>query len=613
AALISSEGSLDWLCFPRFDSPAIFLRLLDEEKGGYCLVQPAGAFTSTRSYDQDSAVLRTVFRCDGGTMTLTDFMPVRRSEKAGPQGRGVDAVAMRRVVRLVRCHGELDCRLEVKVTPDYAQRPAKLVRRGDHRVLAVNPRDNLHIQLPSGYMIDEHGVIRSTVRMRDGDQFAVVLSWSEPDKDVGDMNLDVARKYLRQTLDYWEHWSRDLRYRGDHAEMVKRSAVTLKLLTYEPTGAIVAAPTTSLPEQLGGKRNWDYRYTWLRDSSLTLAALMNIGKFAEAHDFFHFLHESLPRNAADFRIMYEIDGGQELTETDLPLSGYRGSRPVRLGNGAAGQTQLDIYGELMHCMYLYFSHPDLSRADEPFENEFWPLVQSTADFVAAKWLEPGSGMWEMRGKKQQFVHSVAMCWVALDRAIKLARQFRIPHDLSRWENEQRRIIEAIETRGFHPSQRAYVQFFDGQAMDASILRLPVMGVVDARSERFASTVVALENRLMNRGLLYRYTQDETDDGVGGNEGTFTACGFWLVESYVLQGRLSDAERLFERLIGHANDVGLLSEEIEPHTGEQLGNFPQGFTHIGLVNAACRIAAAKGLASGVTQEMLQGDGSGDRAA
>ena len=614
AALISSEGSLDWLCFPRFDSPAMFLRLLDFEKGGYCLIQPAGKFRANRSYEQDSAVLHTVFRADRGSLTLTDFMPVRPTGNGGGQSRGMDASSLRRVVRLVRCEGEVDCRLEIKVTPEYAQRRPKVVRRNEHRILFLNPRDNLHIQLPPGCELDAEGIVRNVIPMRDGEQFAVVLAWSEGHEDVADVDLQVAHEHLRETVDYWERWARDLRYEGNHSRLVRRSAVTLKLLTYEPTGAIVAAPTSSLPEHIGGKRNWDYRYTWLRDSSLTLAALMNLGNFAEAHDFFHFLHESVPANAADFRIMYRVDGGLDLNEYDLPLAGYRGSRPVRAGNGAARQMQLDIYGELMHCMYLYFSHPELSCPDEQFESDFWPVVRSIANFVAKNWVNPCSGMWEMRGSERCFTHSVAMCWVALDRAIKLAREFNLAHDVSGWEREKCRILNAIETRGYHPAQQAYVQYFAGQAVDASVLRLPVMGVIDANSDRFAGTITALENRLMSNGLLLRYSQDETDDGIGGREGTFTACGFWLVESYVLQGRLDAAERAFEHIIDYANDLGLMSEEIDSESGELVGNFPQGFTHVALINAAVRIAVAKGQASDITQQMLKGDGrTGVRAA
>lgn len=614
AALISSEGSLDWLCIPRFDSPATFLRLLDVEKGGYCLVQPAAKFDSRRVYDRESAVLGTVFHTGSGTITLTDFMPVYRKESPDPEGRGMDALSRRRLVRLVRCDGDVECRVEVKITPDYARRRPTIVRRDDHRVLVMNPHCNLHLQLPAGCSIDDAGLISGNIRMKDGEEFALVISWSDVERDVGEINLGTAHAHLKETVDYWERWARDLSYEGRYDALVKRSAVTLKLLTYEPTGAIVAAPTTSLPEQLGGKRNWDYRYSWLRDSSLTLAALMNLGNFGGAHDFFHFLHESLPSNATDFCVMYRVDGGLELAESDLPLAGYRGSRPVRIGNASAKQTQLDIYGELMHCMYLYFSHPELSHSEETFESEFWPVIRSTAEFVMKNWLKPASGIWEMRSQERHFTHSVAMCWVALDRAIKLARQLNVRQDLDQWEQEKKRILDAIESRGFHLSQDAYVQDFGGQALDASVLRLPVMGVVDPNSQRFASTVRSIEKRLMNRGLLYRYSQDETDDGIGGLEGTFTACGFWLVEVYVLQGRIAEAERLFEQIISYANDLGLMAEEIDPHTGEQLGNFPQGFTHIGLINAACRIAAAKGQASDITQRMLQGEPrTGDVAA
>jgi GH15 family glucan-1,4-alpha-glucosidase len=603
AALITSDGSLDWLCFPRFDSPAMFLRLLDADKGGYCLVQPAGDFKTSRSYMGDSAVLQTVFTTERGSTTVTDFMPV--SPKPGTGRHGVDKDAPHRVVRLVRCEGDVECRIEVKVTPNWARLQPTILRRDPHRFLVLNPGDNLHIQVPSGCSPDQ-GVISGNVHMRTGQEFALVLTWSEADQDAPEVSLQQAHHQLRETLDYWHTWAAELLYRGDHAHLVKRSAITLKLLTYEPTGAIIAAPTTSLPETVGGHRNWDYRYTWFRDSSLTLSALMNLGNFQEAHDFFHFLHRNLPGNAAQFRIMYRIDGDDELAERNLPLAGYRGSRPVRVGNGAAGQTQLDIYGELMHCMFLYFSHDELSGRVESFERNFWPLAQSTADFVAENWRKPGNGMWEMRGKQRQFTHSIAMCWVALDRAIQLARRFSISVDTSRWETEKRNIMEAIETHGYHPIRGAYVESFSGSALDASLLRLPLMGVLDAKSDRFSHTIRVIESELMERGLVYRYSQDETDDGVGGREGTFSACAFWLVEVYVLQGRLDEAEREFDRVISHANDLGLMSEELDAVTSEQLGNFPQGFTHIGLTNAACRIAAARGKMPDSTYLILGGE-------
>lgn len=612
AALISSAGSIDWLCFPRFDSPAIFLRLLDAARGGYCSVQPAARFETTRSYDRDTAVLCTRFKTSTGTLTVTDFMPLRAHEGPGPETQGIGAHAPHGVIRLVRCEGEVDCQIELKVTPDYGRATPKIVRRTEQRYVVLNPHDNLHVQVPAGCSVSD-GLISGTVHMRNGDEFALVLTWSEAEQDAPEVTLRLAYAALKETVDYWRKWSRQLDYDGDHTDLVERSALVLKLLTYEATGAIIASPTTSLPEQIGGNRNWDYRYTWLRDSSLTLAALMNLGNFHEAHDFFHFLHNSLPSNAAHWRIMYRIDGGEELTETDLPLPGYRESRPVRIGNGAALQQQLDIYGELLHCMFLYFTHDQLSKRVESFERDFWPTARTAADFVTKQWMQPGSGIWEMRGATHRFTHSIAMCAVALDRACKLARRFGIRHDTRLWEAEQRTMMDALESRGYHESQRAYVEYFTGQSLDASILRLPVMGVLDARSPRFASTVEAIERRLIKNGLVYRYSQDETDDGIGGEEGTFTACAFWLVETYVLQGRIAEAERLFDYIIRHANDLGLMSEEIHPITGEQLGNFPQGFTHIGLINAACRIATAKGHRSGLTHRLLSGDEANEWAA
>jgi GH15 family glucan-1,4-alpha-glucosidase len=611
AALVSPDGSIDWLCCPRFDSPAMFLRLLDADRGGYCSIQPVGKFDVTRSYVRDSCVLHTRFSTSGGELTVTDFMPVERCDDPGGAGKDVDSP--HQVVRLVQCSGDVECRLELKVTPDYAGAPPKIIRRSQHRALVLGARDALHIQMPSACQIDDRGLITANLRMRDGEEFALVLTWSKGDDDVREMLLKDARQSLETTFDYWRNWSNGIDYEGDYRSLVHRSALTLKLLTYEPSGAIIAAPTTSLPEEIGGARNWDYRYTWLRDSSLTLVALMDLGNFGEARDYFHFLHDSLPDNAEDFQVLYRIDGSVEVDERELPLSGYRDSRPVRIGNGAVGQKQLDIFGELMHCAFLYWLHEDFTKQGESFVSDFWPLIKTTADYVAQHWRDPGHGIWEMRGPQKDFTHAKGMCWVALDRALKLAKKFGVHRGLDDWDAQRSEIRHAIETRGFHPRSGAYVQYFDGQSLDAAVLRLPLMGVIDANSDRMRSTIAAIEKRLMNNGLVYRYLQDESDDGMPGNEATFTACAFWLVENYVLQGRVSDAERLFEHTVGFVNDLGLLSEELDPHTGEQLGNFPQGFSHIALINSAVRLAAAKGQVSDITRRMLRGEAGVEESA
>lgn len=605
AALISRDGSLDWLCLPRFDSPAMFLRLLDADRGGCCWVRPSGQFACTRRYMPDTCVLETTFHAGGGTLVVTDFMPAYRAEEPDDSGKDVDAT--HEVVRLVRCEtGEVEFRLDLKPTFDYAQEEVKCIRRGDGRVLFLGAHNALHAQVPPDYILHADRSVTATMTLRAGEEFAIVLSWSSPDADVREIGLKEARHALDSTLKYWTHWSKGLEYGGENKDLVHRSALTLKLLTYEPTGAIIAAPTTSLPERPGGVRNWDYRYTWLRDSSLTLVALMDLGNFGEAHDYFHFLQNSLPDRAEDFQVLYRVDGSEELEERDLPLSGWRDSRPVRIGNGAMHQTQLDIFGELMHCAYLYWSHQDFLKRSENFRGDFWPRVKAIADHVASNWRKKGQGIWEMRGRPRHFTHAKGMCWVALDRALKLARAHGITEGLDGWEAEREAIIREVHQRAYNPNIGAYVLDFDGSALDASVLRLPIMGVIDPKSERMRSTIAAIERRLMKHDLVYRYLPRESDDGLPGGEGTFTACAFWLAENYVLQGDLAKAEEIFQHTIGYANDVGLMSEEIDPETGEQWGNFPQGFTHIGLINAAVRIAAEKGQVSDETRRMLSGE-------
>lgn len=613
AALVSSEGSLDWLCLPRFDCPAMFLRLLDDARGGYCSIRPTGKSSHSRRYLPATCILETSFATATGKLIVTDFMPV--FEPADGCAQGQDSDAPNKVIRVVRCEsGEVECAIAIKPTFDFAQQRCKAIRRSDDRLLYLGRTDALHVQLPSGFAVSTEGLASANVPMRAGDEFVVVLSWSAPDNDVADLSVHDARAAQKFTADYWKNFSASIEYQGDHRDEVVRSALTLKLLTYEPTGAIIASPTTSLPEEIGGRRNWDYRYSWLRDSSLTLVALMDLGFFGEAHDYFSFLRRSLPARPEDFQIMYCVNGEKELSEHDLALDGYRGSRPVRVGNGAAHQTQLDIFGELMHCAYLYWTHEGFEEYREVFRHEFWPMVKHIGDHVAAHWRDQEHGIWEVRGARRRFTHSKGMCWVALDRALKLARCEQIVDNLSHWERERSNIAAAIEEHGFNVQRGAYVQYFGGNALDAAVLRLPVMGVLDANSERMRGTVAAIEKSLMSNGLVYRYLQNESDDGVGGCEGTFTACAFWLAEIYVMQGRLDDAEQLFRRVVSFANDVGLMSEQLEPHSGEQLGNFPQGFTHIALINAAVRIAAAKGQASDDVRRILQGEkGAGQSVA
>ncbi len=591
AALVGSNASIDFLCLPRFDSPAVFLRLLDDHNGGFCSVALRGTRSRARRYLGDTNILETTLRGTGGRLTITDFMPVKTIPEKRPNGQEVEA--FHRVVRLLRCEeGEVECEIAVRPTFDYAGKKVEALSRGAERALYMGRDGALHVQTPAKIEYRDDTLI-CKLRLRRGEERALVLTWAELPHDVKPATLKQLKSELRHTREFWEKWSKTCSDQGEYHATVLRSALALKLLVYEPTGAIVAAPTTSLPEHIGGPRNWDYRFTWLRDSSLTLVTLMNLGYFGEAHDFFHFLRRNLHANAANFQIMYRPDGGENVPEMTLDhLDGYRHSRPVRIGNGAAHQEQLGIYGELLHSTFLYWAHHGFEHRVESFRRDFWPMVKHVADFVVDHWRDKDSGIWESRGEPRDYTHSKGMCWVALDRAIKLAKM-RLPgEDVSRWERERERVGRDLELRAYHPKVGAYTQAYGETAMDASILRLPLQHVLDARSERMRSTIQAIERKLMRNGLVYRYRQAESDDGIEGQEGTFTACAFWLVENYAIQGRLRHAEELFRHITSFANDLGLMSEEIDAGNGEQLGNFPQAFTHIALINAAVRLAAAR---------------------
>ena len=591
AALVSSAGSIDWACFPDFNSPAVFLRLLDHARGGYCSIQPTKPRRTRRQYLSGTNILETVFDTETGSLTVLDFMPVHKADANREHGQ--DLLSDHRIIRLLRCtEGSVECRVELKPTFDYSRKPAQVFRRDPRLAMFSCGSLALYAQLSDDVEWLDEGLV-ATVKLEKGSSCPIVLTFTTtPDQEVQPLADKDARACLEETRSYWQQWAESCRFQGDYREQVLRSALTLKLLTYEPSGAIIAAPTTSLPEWIGGSRNWDYRFCWLRDSTFTLIALMNLGYFGEAHDFFKFLHRTLPARAANYQILYGICSERDAEERELPhLAGYRGSQPVRIGNGAAGQTQLDIFGELVHGVDLYWSGHGFEHRDENFERDFWPLVDSIADYVAHHWADRGSSMWEIRGAPREFTHEKAMCWLALDRAVGLAEQHHIAAaDVAAWKREREMISESLRREGFNRDLGAYVQTYGSDKADASLLRLPLMGVTSAEHPRMRGTIALIEKQLLKNGLLYRYPPAE--DGLTGTEGTFTACSFWLVENYILQGRLREAEEMFRHLLSFANDVGLMSEELDPDSGEQLGNFPQGFTHIGLINAAVRLARAK---------------------
>ena len=606
AALISRDGSLDWACLPYFDSPAMFLRILDDEQGGYCRIVAHDLKSQSRRYLPETNILENTFTTGTGTLQVLDFMPVR--PRKDPSDTGQDVDCDHRIIRLLRCaSGSVRVDIELWPTFNFARDQARVLNHANE--LIYHDRETELRVHGCDFSVGARGKAVAAVSLKTGDTRFLSLTWAKSGTPPGLPDLQQIERALSETRDYWETWARSHQYRGKHQEIVLRSALTLKLLTFEPTGAVVAAPTTSLPEEIGGERNWDYRFCWLRDATSTLTALMALGYYGEAHDFLEFLRRTCPHVEHGFQILYGIDGRRNVDEVELKhLKGYRDSRPARLGNAAARQKQLDVFGELLQCIYLYASHSAFAHRKDQLLDEVWPMVRETADHVTRVWREPDSGLWELRSPERQFVDSTALCWVALDRALKLAEMVGERGDFSHWMRERAAIRAEIMKSGYNQAVGAFVQAFGSQDLDASALRLPMLGFVSADDPHMLSTISQIQNKLMHGGLVYRYRG--VDDGVSGEEGTFAMCTLWLVDNYILLGQLSEAEELFKHVLSFQNDVGLFSEEIEPGTGEQLGNFPQGFSHIALINTAARIEMAslgrKPTTHAILEDLVKGE-------
>ncbi|MBX6341549.1 MAG: glycoside hydrolase family 15 protein, partial [Thermomicrobiaceae bacterium] len=590
AALVARDGGIDWLCPARFDAPALFCRLLDAERGGTCRVAPREVVGVTRRYRGESNVLETTFGTPSGRVRLTDVMPVHRRQESH---RGYDVGTSARFLRLVEAlDGDAEVTIAFRPTFDFARAETRLQIVPGFGAVADDGRRSVSLAAPDvTFERDARGGAQGTLRLRAGERRWLVLSYREeaaPPRQP--LTEDECDGLLAETLDYWKRWIARCIYHGPYHREVHRSALALKLLTYEPTGAIVAAPTTSLPEQIGGERNWDYRFTWLRDATLILYALMTIGYHDEAADFFDWLDRTEQRDPSAMpQIMYTIDGASELPERTLDhLAGYRCSRPVRVGNAAAGQFQLDIFGEVLSAAYLYYHH----ATDGPYPGkrpspEAWALLRGLVEQAARHWQDPDRGIWEVRGGDQKFLYSRLMCWAALDRGIRLAREYGLQAPVRRWAATREAIRHAILTDGYDEQTGAFTQAFGNHALDASALAIPLTGFLPATDPRVRSTVERIRHDLTRNGLVDRY---RTPDGLPGGEGTFLLCTFWLVDALALGGQLDDAHELFEHAVGFANDVGLLSEEVSPD-GTLLGNFPQGFTHLALIQAAVNLAKA----------------------
>jgi GH15 family glucan-1,4-alpha-glucosidase len=586
AALVSTDGTIDWMCCPRFDSPSIFASLLDHDRGGHFHIGPdRDDYVSRQLYFPDTAILITRFLSPEGVGEVVDFMPV-------VEGKATDRHRLVRLVRGVR--GTMRFRMEIQPRFDYGRKPHKLELYDPDGALFVS--DDLTLTLHRadvpGRSLREQG----TSLERDGDGLRIIKTLQEggvagvmmesaggPPRSVHPQEL---LDLFNDTVRFWRGWLGRSTYNGRWKEQVTRSAMTLKLMTYAPSGGLVAAPTAALPEQVGGERNWDYRYTWIRDASFSVYALLGLGYTDEAAAFGSWLRDRIKEQAGEnsgpLKIMYRVDGSSDLHEEVLDhLEGYRGSRPVRIGNGAADQLQLDIYGEAMDSIYLADSH-GLQAG-----HEAWTHIAEVIDWLCQHWNQPDEGIWETRGGRQEFTYGRLMSWVALDRALRLAQNRGRPADLSRWITERDRIYKEIMERGWNTKREAFIQNYANDVLDASLLLMPLVGFVAPRDPMWLSTLRAMDQELVSDSLVYRYDPSASPDGLRGTEGTFSICTFWYVDALARSGRLEEARLTLEKMSTYANHLGLYSEEIGL-TGEALGNFPQAFSHLALINAAMNL-------------------------
>jgi GH15 family glucan-1,4-alpha-glucosidase len=572
AALVGKNGSIDWLCVPRFDSDSVFAALLGTPDHGHWLLAPAGGVRSVeRTYRGDTLVLETTFHTDEGTVRIVDCMPVRKNS--------VD------IVRIVEgVSGRVPIHMDLRVRFDYGT-ALPWVRRHDGNTRLIAGANSMWLRTP----IETTGAGYSTVAdfvVGEGDSVPFLLSWHpshEPLPHRGDTH-----NLLRETVTWWNQWSSQCTYRGEYRDLVMRSLLALKAMTYAPTGGIVAAPTTSLPEWIGSVRNWDYRYCWLRDSVLALTAFAAGGYREEAIAWRDWLLRAAAGDPSQLQIMYGASGERRLSEYEVSwLPGYEGSSPVRVGNAASEQFQLDVYGEVLTSLSI------MRRAvGESEEGGSWDFEVALLDYLEGAWHHPDDGIWEVRGGRQHFTHSKVMAWVGFDRSISTAEKLGLACPLDRWKQARDDIHAQVCEEGFDTEKNSFTQAFGSKALDASLLVLPMFGFLPATDERIIGTVAAVERELLHDGFVLRYRSDEVADGLPSGEGVFLPCSFWLADNYTMQGRHDEARVLFERLAGLANDVGLFSEEYDPVGQRQLGNFPQAFTHMGFVQSATNISAGE---------------------
>jgi GH15 family glucan-1,4-alpha-glucosidase len=570
AALVGRDGSIDWLCWPRFDSGACFAALLGSPEHGRWLLAPAGRpIRVERSYRKGTLVLDTRFETETGAVTVTDFMPPRSGHSD--------------VVRIVRGErGTVAMRLELIIRFDYGASVPWVRRLDSERLAAIAGPDMLVLNAPRVRLRGENLTTVAEFSVAAGESIAFDLT-HVPSYGVAPEPVDV-HQALAGTECFWREWCAQGTYRGPHADLVERSLLTLKALTYRPTGGIVAAPTTSLPEQCGGVRNWDYRYCWIRDSAFALLCLLDCGYVGEAGAWRDWLLRAAAGSPAQMQIMYGLAGERRLPELELPwLPGYEGARPVRIGNAAAGQRQLDVYGELIDAMF------QARRLGIAPMSEGWALALAIFQQLEQIWPEPDEGIWEVRSGPRHFTHSKVMAWVAFDRAVRAAETWQLPGPVARWREIRHAIRRDVEANGYDPQRGTFVRSYGETNLDASLLLLPIVGFIPATDPRMVRTVEAIQRDLTEDGLVLRYDTERARDGLPPGEGLFLACSFWLADNFVMQGRTDEAQALFERLTGLCNDVGLLAEMYDPASRRQLGNFPQAFSHIALINTALHLS------------------------
>jgi GH15 family glucan-1,4-alpha-glucosidase len=574
AALVARDGSIDWLCLPRFDSEACFAALLGSRDHGRWRVAPVGPVRrTTRRYRPGTLILETRHQTDEGVVLVVDFMPLRGEEPD--------------LLRLVIGEsGRVPMQMDLVIRFGYGS-VVPWVERIDGGLQAIAGPDLLQLLTPVPIRGEDLTTMDFVVAA--GDEVPFILTWFPSHRPV--RSTLEPRRALAETEAFWTEWSASHAGDGPYAEKVGRSLITLKALTYAPTGGIVAAPTTLLPEALGGPRNWDYRFCWIRDATFTLYALMNAGYSEEAAAWREWLLRAVAGTPSQLQIMYGIGGERRLSEYEVPwLPGYESSRPVRIGNAASQQLQLDVWGELMDALHL------ARRARLAKGTEGWALQRTLVEYLETIWQEPDEGIWEVRGPRRHFTHSKVMAWVALDRAVKSIEEFGLDGPVDRWRACRDDIHASVCREGYDPARGAFVQYYGGKDLDASLLMIPMVGFLPAQDDRVRGTVRAIEHELTVDGFIARYSPRRDVDGLAGGEGAFLPCSFWLADNYVLQDRLREARALFERLLDLSNDVGLLSEEYDPVARRLVGNFPQAFSHVSLVNTARNLSVEQGPAS-----------------